>query len=108
MNLSCANPSCLTPLDELRGVNPNEKPVPGSIAICGECGYISVIESYKVVYIPNRKGFKLSTRLITDDEYKHLSDHDKVDLSFAIRVIRAQHALKNTKLILPDYYPNDT
>ena len=103
--LSCANPSCLTPFDAIIGVNPNEKPVPGSIILCPECGHISVVEAYVKQAPVREKGY--ATRLITNEEYASLHDADKLDLDFAVRVIQAQHAKKNTQLILPEYFKRD-
>ena len=49
----------------------------------------------------------------TDDFPPHshsnlaLADADKLDFDFAVLVIHAQHAEKNTQLILPEYFKRD-
>ena len=103
--LSCANPSCLTPFDAIIGVNPNEKPVRGSLLLCLECGHISIVSQY--VEYKDKKETRHSTRLITNEEYNALHDADKLDFDFAVLVIQAQHAEKNTQLILPEYFKRD-
>jgi len=100
MTLSCSNLTCLAPLDNLRGVDPNTKPHDGSLLICSTCGLPSIVICYDEE-LDGSEARKFATRPVTNEDFALLDNVTSADLRFALKILIARHRKLNKKLILP-------
>lgn len=106
--LTCSNPTCLKPFDQLHSTRHNQTPDAGALLLCGHCGHVSVVEQQGIftdhTKSPPESSPCFSTRLLTSDEHSSFHPDTVADLNFAIRAVIAQHSKNNRIIITPPWY----